>query len=371
MSGPAQSQLVAELRRSAAKAGLRIGFTTAELLEPAATILPLRRKGGLAADMQFTYRRPERSSDPRWSFPEARSIVAAALPYATVAPVPEFASPGRVARYTWSDQYGKLRAALGSLAEVLVAEGHRCRIHADENHLVDRNVAWRAGLGWWGKNANLLVGEWGSWVVLGSILTTAELPPGEAQPDQCGPCRRCLDDCPTEAIVGPGVVDANRCLAWLVQARGAIPREFRAALGDRIYGCDDCQEVCPPSSRPPDDSPLPDDPVQAWVDIEWVLSATDEELLAEVGRWYLADRNPDVVRRTALVIVGNQPPTDSRRALLERYCSHPNPMLRGHALWAARRHGFGEEDTFAELRSDPSEEVRAEWEGIVEPWAPH
>ena len=118
---------------------------------------------------------------------------------------------------------------------------------ADDNALVDREAAVRAGLGWYGKNSNVLLPGAGSWFVLGTVITDAPLPSSSRLSDGCGPCRRCLDGCPTGAIVAPGVVDARRCLAWLVQAPGSIPEDFRPAIGDRMYGCDDCQEVCPPN----------------------------------------------------------------------------------------------------------------------------
>src|SRR5690606_1591912 len=159
-----------------------------------------------------------------------------------------------------------------------------------------REVAYLGGLGWFGKNANILMPGAGSFFVLGSVVTTAEYPVAEPVADGCGGCRRCLDGCPTGAIVAPGTVDANRCLAWLVQKPGTFPVEYREALGDRLYGCDDCQTVCPPTVRkglrigpPPGAEPAE---VQAWVDVLDLLEADDATLLERHGRWYLADRDP-------------------------------------------------------------------------------
>ena len=208
----------------------------------------------------------------------------------------------------------------------------------DDNALVDRAAAQRAGVGWFGHNANLLVPGYGSWVVLGSIVTDAELAPSEPVPDGCGTCRRCLDGCPTQAIVAPGVVDARRCLAWLVQAEGTFPLEFREALGDRIYGCDDCQEVCPPARRSPQAKATIDND-EAWVDLVWMLQAEDDELLAQLGRWYIARRDPRYLRRNALIALGNSadPTDDAIRREISRFASGDDDMLQEHAQWAMRR----------------------------------
>ncbi len=334
-----------------------VGVTSAAVLEPAASVLPLRKQQGLAGSMNFTYRNPARSTDPTRTLPTAQSIVAAAMSYRRAPIEAPAVAAGRVASYAWRDHYGELRVALERVAGALQDEGFTTRIHLDDNNLVDRNVAYRAGLGWYGKNANLLIPGAGSWFVLGAVVTDAELdqaPMPEA--DGCGPCRRCLDDCPTGAIVAPGVVDARRCLAWLVQAPGEIPVEFREPLDDRLYGCDDCQEVCPPNRRldPPDPAEADAD---AWVELAWVLEATDPELLARVGRWYIADRNLDIVRRTALVALGNSadPLDPAVRRLVATFVASETVLLRQHAIWAARRLGF--DDLVAEASAAEADPV--------------
>lgn len=328
----------------------RVGITHAGVLERSRVALVDRRERGLSDTMGFTFRDPDRSTDPTRAVEGARSIVVAALSYAP-GPSEELASDrvghgrpmARVARYARTDFYTPLRRALQDVALRLRADGFRAVVFADENDLVDREVAWRAGLGWWGKNANLLLPGAGSWFVLGSVVTTAELrtTPGPA-PDGCGTCRRCFDDCPTGAIVDVGTVDARRCLAWLVQKPGVFPREFRVALGDRIYGCDDCQESCPPTVRLGVRVPARDaaaDP-GSHVDVLGILSDDDEALLDRFGRWYIADRDPRWLRRNALVILGNVaavPVDESVRRVLSRYLSHHDSMLRAHAVWASRR----------------------------------
>lgn len=333
--------LIDELNDAARRAGLAaVGVAAVEPFADTREALETRKSEGLHGGMAFTYRDPVRSTDPERILNGARSIVVGALPYAAGAMnEPSFNGPaGRVARYAISDHYSALRSALEEVAAVLSAAGHRTRIVLDDNALVDRAAAQRAGVGWFGHNANLLVPGYGSWVVLGSIVTDAELVPSKPVPDGCGTCRRCLDGCPTQAIVAPGVVDARRCLAWLVQAEGTFPLEFREALGDRIYGCDDCQEVCPPARRSPQAKATIDND-EAWVDLVWMLQAEDDELLAQLGRWYIARRDPRYLRRNALIALGNSadPTDDAIRREISRFASGDDDMLQEHAQWAMRR----------------------------------
>jgi epoxyqueuosine reductase len=334
-------RLAAELRRLGLEAGLvAVGVASAEPFEVARDVLERRKAAGLHGGMQFTYRNPARSTDPARTLPSVRSLVVGALPYPVrTAPRPPGAQ-GRVARYAADDHYARLRSALGVVADRLRDEGFRAVVVADDNALVDRAAAHRAGLGWFGRSANLLVPGRGSWVVLGSVLTDAALPPTPGPvPDGCGTCTRCETACPTGAIVGPGVVDARRCLAWLVQAEGDFPEAFREALGDRVYGCDDCQEVCPPGRRRDGDASEAEGSPGGWVDLLGLLRAADEELLAAYGRWYLPGRDPRYLRRNALVALGNVGSPDDPEVLgvVERYRTGGDALLARHAAWAAAR----------------------------------
>ena len=327
-----------------------VGVCDASPFDAERRILEQRRDEGLHADMAFTYRNPQRSTDPSRALEGARSMIVGAYRYDTALPARPSGASARVARYATEDHYGRLRDALGAIAQHLRDHGHRALVVADDNAMVDRAVAVRAGIGWYGKNSNVLLPGEGSWFVLGSVITDAELTPtGVPLGDGCGTCTRCIDGCPTAAIVAPGVVDARRCLAWHLQATGDFPREFRIALGDRIYGCDECQEVCPPSRRA--DARVPATPgtdgVQgAWVDLDWLLSATDDELMSTVGRWYIPRREARYLRRNALVVLGNSADEDAPRidpdrvsVLLGTYLDSEDDLLVSHATWAARRLG--------------------------------
>jgi len=324
-----------------------------------------RRAAGLHGGMAFTYRDPERSTDPARSLGGARSLVVGALGYLCETPPgdPDAVAPGRVARYAWSDVYADLTKRLGRGAALLRAAGFRAVVLVDQNALVDRAAAARAGVGWYGRNANLLLPGRGSWFVLGTIVTDAALAPSEPARGGCGSCTRCLPACPTGAIVEPGVVDARRCLSWLLQATGPFPVEHREALGDRIYGCDDCQEACPPNR-----TAVPAAPVgvggRAWIDAIDLLDGDDATVLAAAGRWYVAERKARYLRRNALVVLGNTADPRDPRAIdaVVRCLSDPDPLVRGHAVWAAAR--LGRADLTVGLDTterDPG--VRAELEG--------
>lgn len=345
MRRPLELPTLDELRALAAEQGIdRLGVAPATVMERARQALYERRERGLAAGMAFTYHKPDRSTDPTRAVPRARSVLVGARSYlADEEPPRPLGAQARVARYAWIDHYQPLRDGLKVVARRLRAAGHRAVVFADDNAIVDREIAYRAGVGWFGKNANLLLPGAGSWFVLGCVVTTAEYPPAVPVPDGCGSCRRCLDACPTGAIVAPGVVDANRCIAWLLQKPGSISPELRPAIGDRIYGCDDCQEACPPTVRlgARHRRPLPPE-AEAWVDVVELLAADDQQLLERHGRWYIAGRDPRWLRRNALVVLGNiGDPRDPRVVeTLARYRHHVDDILAEHARWASERLGL-------------------------------
>ena len=354
----------------------RVGVTDAAPLSRARVAIDDRNARGLSDTMGFTYRNPSRSTDPNTAVEGARSIIVAARSYHSDQPDHPGGISARVARYAQDDHYTPLRQALQQIALRLRADGYRAVVFADENNLVDREVAYRAGLGWFGKNANILLPGAGSFFSLGSIVTTAVLAPAsQPAPDGCGTCRACYDECPTQAIVADGVIDARRCLAWLVQKPGIFPREFRVALGDRLYGCDDCQTSCPPTVRLHARHQAQIAPIAgpgAFVDVIELLNESNESLLEKYGSWYLADRDPRWLRRNGLIILGNIAPVDiSAREnsvmspveqVLRRYLGDIDPMLRLHALWAAVR--LGRRDLVESLAVDADESVRDEYSQI-------
>jgi epoxyqueuosine reductase len=393
--------LADRLRHRAEETGLAaIGIARATPMATTRRILEERKAAGLSGGMQFTYRNPARSADPGRALTGAAALVVGAWPYATIytegaakrhsgassvslvtaggpgsgGVVTPGRPMGRVARYARRDHYQGLRDALSQVATEVIEAGWRARVVADDNALVDRAAAERAGLGWFGKNSNILLPGRGSWFLLGSVITDAPLPPGSPVGDGCGSCRRCLSSCPTGALVAPGVLDARKCLAWLLQATGVFPFEYRVSLEGRIYGCDDCQEVCPANrlaARMAGDGPgwltsqageeaetaapagaagtsgaigatgTTEAADEAEVDLLQLLSAGDMSLMARYGRWYIPQRDPRYLRRNALIALGNI--ADGWRSdvetTLQRYLDDPDELLRSHAVWAAFRAG--------------------------------
>jgi len=341
-------------------------------MEATRRILEERKAAGLSANMQFTYRNPARSTDPSRLLPGAAALVVGAWPYGgrpSLGRAQDGRPKGIVARYASRDHYADLGAALSGLAELLKQAGWQARVVFDDNALVDRAAAERAGIGWFGKNSNVLLPGRGSWFLLGSVVTDAPLPVGTHVEDGCGSCKRCLGSCPTGALVAPGVLDARRCLAWLLQAPGVFPFEYRAALGGRIYGCDDCQEVCPanrlaaklaPSGAIDDQGSKSD---ETEIDLLDMLASSGPALLARHGRWYIPERDPRYLRRNALIALGNVGDGQSPevQATLERYLDGPDDLLRAHAVWAAISAGRRDLVTSRPaLAEDPSSLVQDE-----------
>jgi len=345
-----------DVARWAAAAGLDAhGVTDAAPFDEARMRIDERKAAGLHAGMYFTYGKPERSTDPTHLLDGARSIVVGALLYRRDRVEQMPGGPrAAVARYVWEPYYDQLHDRLEVVAAELRSIGAAAVVVLDDNRMVDRAAAYRAGLGWFGKNTNLLSDDLGSWFVLGSVVTDAVIEPANTpMADGCRSCNRCQVACPTGALDTAGVLDARRCLAWLVQAAGTFPPQFREALGDRIYGCDDCQAVCPPNVRDERTRSVPvvADDATTTVDLLELLRSSDDELTAQYGQWYIPRRRPEYLRRNALVALGNV--AEPRRELangrgadvdevLVRMLQSKHVVEVGHAIWAARRLGRDE-----------------------------
>jgi epoxyqueuosine reductase len=325
----------AELSRLAEELGIDVvGAAPAEPYEDTERHIAERRRRGLFARMRFTMAQPEVSCHPEKLLPDARTVVSAALCYYAPGPEPG-PGEGRLPRYTWTDHYAELREKLDELGRRL---GGAYRVLVDANQHVDREGAARAGVGFYGKNTLLITRRYGSWVVLGTLVTDVEIEASPALTLDCGSCRLCIDACPTHALDDPGVLDSTRCLSYWTQAPGAIPEEYREELGAQVYGCDICQDVCPWNrgvEKRRASASLPDgaEPVVSLRD--W-LTAPDEELRSRYDRLYFPRNDPRYLRRNALVAAGNSGDGELLD-VVGAYAEGDDEMLRDHAEWAAGR----------------------------------
>jgi epoxyqueuosine reductase len=290
-----------------------------------------RRGRGLFADMRFTMAYPEESCHPERLLDGARTVVSAAYCYWADGPEPG-PGEGRLPRYTWHDGYGLLRARLDELGRRL---GGPYRVLVDANQHVDREAAARAGVGFYGKNTMLITRRHGSWVVLGTLVTTVEI---EATPPlelDCGSCRLCVDACPTGALDEPGTLDATRCLSYWSQAPAPIPEAYRHELSAMVYGCDICQDVCP-WNRGVEKRRAGKEPAEATVSLVDWLEMEGEELTARYERLYVPRNDARWLRRNALVAAGNVG-GETERAAVERHAAAGDELLAEHARWALAR----------------------------------
>jgi epoxyqueuosine reductase len=305
---------------------------------------------GYAGEMHWIARRADERMDPRRALDGAASALVVGLVYD---PGPRPASrpgSGEVARYAGGDDYHdvmleRLRA-LGTALEALAERPVRWRAWVDTGPVQERVLAARAGLGWIGKNTCLIHPELGSYVFLGVLLCDLALAPDAPEPDHCGTCRACLDACPSEAFPEPGVLDARRCLSYTtIELRGAIPEPLRAAHGDRIFGCDVCQEVCPWNGRrrravPPDAAGLrarlAPRPEWSRPALAWLLGLDEDAWRAAVRGTALGRAKHRGLLRNAIVAAGNSGDASLAPAL-ERIAAGDDALLAEHARWALAR----------------------------------
>ena len=331
----------------------------------------------------FDESRVRRGADPKSLLPGAKSVICLGLSY-LAAEDEECPSPpahGRVARYARLRDYHRvmkrrMREFVGGLSEALGAQVS-ARWYVDDGPMLDRAAANRSGLGWFGKNTNILTPTHGSWVFLGQIITDLQLTPDIPLAKTCGECVRCIDACPTGAIVAPYVLDNTRCISYLtIENRGPIPRELRPLMLDWVFGCDICQDVCPVNrkaaasdafiwERPSAPGRMPvRNGGMAMLDLVELLQMTEDEFRLRFSGTPVMRAKWDGMRRNACVALGNLADPASVPALQEALKAG-TPLVRSHAAWALGKTDCGQARSalrVAEVQEqdqDVLEEVRA------------
>lgn len=297
---------------------------------------------GCHGSMAWLERTPERRCDPGQVLPGCRSVITLALNYYPGrSPFPP-GHPGgfRIARYAWHDDYHDLLdRRLRDLDAALRDRGGTQRCYTDTGPVLERDFATAAGLGWNGKSTVQIHRQLGTWFFLAEVLTTLELPPDPPSAGHCGGCTRCLAACPTGAITAPHRVDARRCISYLtIEHKGPIPEEFRAAIGDRIYGCDDCLDVCPWNrfAQVAAETAFHARPAVFAMRLRDFLDLDEADFRALFARSPVKRLKRPRLLRNVCVALGNTGDAADLPAL-RRAAADPDPLISEHADWALRR----------------------------------
>jgi epoxyqueuosine reductase len=295
---------------------------------------------GYAGEMYYLKRWADRRRDSRLPARGMRSAVVVTLDYGGRTPA------GPIARYARGrDYHAVMREKLRELRRLIARESPqppRMRAYSDAGPILERDLARRAGLGWFGKNTMLIHPKRGSFFVIGTVLTDlALLPDAPFDGDHCGSCTKCLDACPTQAFPEPGVLDATRCISYLtIEQRGEIPEPFRAAVGERAFGCDVCQDVCPWNvrfARDAADPSLAARDANVAPDPRDLLAMDDAAFEARFGDSAVARAGRRGLARNAAVVLGNRRGPGDREALERALAADADPLVRAHADWALRQ----------------------------------
>ena len=307
---------------------------------------------GRAGEMKYMEARDQSGSLKRASLrstlPWVRSVIVCAINYNTAQPYStEVSDPqhGWIARYAWGQQdyheavLNRLRAVESRLRAATGSSELQTRCYVDTGPLVERVYAKYAGIGWIGKNTCILNQKMGSWLFLGVILTSLELEPDLPAPDRCGSCTRCIDACPTDALVAPYQLDSNRCISYLtIEKRGAIPEDMRTGMGHEVFGCDICQDVCPWNRKAPATEAAEFQPREGLASpaLEWLAGMSDEEFRRKFRGSALRRAKRSGLRRNAVIAMGN---SGDRRfgPLLEKLKADEDAVVGESAEWAAKR----------------------------------
>jgi epoxyqueuosine reductase len=352
------------------------GFDTARVTTPAAagSVVAERLteflREGRHGDMAWMETTADRRGHPNAMWPEARSIVMLGMSYAPDSdPLAVLGEPDRGAISCYaqcSDYHDVVKSGLKRVAGALAhASGADVKVFVDTAPLMEKPLGQAAGLGWQGKHTNLVSREHGSWLFLGAIMTSLELEADAPEADRCGSCQRCLDVCPTDAFPAPYQLDARRCIAYLtIEHKGHIPAEFRAAIGNRVFGCDDCLAVCPWNkfAEAAHHMKLKARNEVRSPPLAELLALDDAAFRKRFAGTPVKRTGRDRVVRNALIAAGNS----GDRGLLpavEGLLGDASPLVRAMAVWAMGR--LAEPEALASARSRASQEtddaVRAEW----------
>jgi epoxyqueuosine reductase len=342
-------QLAAQIRSWGAELGFQQIGVAGIALDDAEARLDEWVARGLHGELDYMTRHGRKRTRPGDLLPGTTRVISARMDYlpdaaAPAATVLQDGERAYIARYALGRDYHKLlRQRLKHLAERIRAAGapHGYRVFVDSAPVLEKPLAAAAGLGWQGKHTNLINRQAGSWFLLGEIYTDLPLPLDEPVSDHCGSCHACLDVCPTGAIVAPYLLDARRCISYFtIESRGPIPPEFRTAMGNRIFGCDDCQLVCPwnryaRATAEPDFAPRHGLDAARLTDL---FGWSEQEWSARTAGSALRRPGYDGWLRNIAVALGNAPSSPGVMEALGSRAGHASELVREHVAWALEQH---------------------------------
>lgn len=341
------AKLKEEMIAAAPSLGIdKIGIASADPFTSLKQILLRHRE--LGRESGFEEPDIEKRTNPALLFENPQSIIAIAIAYPSKLKDPPKSEPGArrgiMSRSAWGEDYHKvLRDRLAKLEAWLRERMPDLRVESmvDTGALSDRAVAERAGIGWSAKNCAIISPELGSWIYLGEMITNVPFEPDEPITESCGSCTKCIDACPTDALVGPGQLNSSRCISFVTQTKGMISDEFMRKIGNRLYGCDTCQTVCP-INRGKNWTHQP----ELQPDMELVkpllvplLTIGNKEFQDRYGRTSSAWRGKKPIQRNAVIALGNFKEASAVPDLIKVLEQDPRPVLRGTAAWSLARIG--------------------------------
>jgi epoxyqueuosine reductase len=348
-----------------------VGFARAEMPDVNQQGFQAFLEANFHGQMEWMENRAEQRASPTGLWPECRSVISLAMNYGPGEnPLPklERRDEANVSVYAQNKDYHDLvKKRLKQIARWMVAEyGCELKVFVDTAPVLEKPLAQAAGLGWQGKHTNIVSRDYGSWLFLGEIYTTLQIEPDNAETDHCGGCRRCLDICPTQAFPAPYRLDASRCISYLtIEHKGSIPVEFREAMGNRIYGCDDCLAVCPWNKFASQTEQMAFLPREALITpkLKDFLELEDTSFRALFSGSPIKRIGINRFLRNVLIACGNSD-DPSLMSEIKSLLDHDDASVRGAAVWASSR--LISQSEFSTLASDylPGEtdpEVRQEW----------
>ncbi|WP_221568788.1 tRNA epoxyqueuosine(34) reductase QueG [Alkalihalobacillus sp. TS-13] len=327
----------------------KIGFTTADPFTELKERLRTQQENGFQSG--FEEQDIEKRTHPELLLPKAKSIISIALAYPSkMKDAPRSTKEDRrgiFCRASWGkDYHDVLREKMKQLEQYILEQEPEAKVVSmvDTGELSDRAVAERAGIGWSGKNCATITPEFGSYVYLGELITTIAFEPDQPMIDQCGTCNKCVDACPTGALVTGGQLDSNKCIAFLTQTKGFLPERYREKLGNRLYGCDTCQQVCPENKGKDfhHHSEMEPDPEIAKPKLKPLLTMSNREFKEKFGPVSGSWRGKKPIQRNAIIALGNFKDDTALPELVHVLNEDPRPVIRGTAAWALGKIGGSE-----------------------------